>query len=297
MEGGDEEEAVGGEDADDAEANHPEADDAEAQDAEADDDHTYTRKSSSTTTSSAKLEPVNKRVDTYMKEHQCVCGYEAPSAQQLLIHNGLLHTNKSYHCWGEWEKRDGTKYRHRYESDDEGQMWRHYRTQHLNIFYHWCPVETCTYGALGGKYGADSADSVCKHMNDYHNISTKLKYPNKGCDYVAPAKYHLERHIKQCSNKDKWVKFYHCANCHKGYRDYDTHSRHVRQKHPEIPGDDSAYYFCEECGKKFSNVSGCNRHAKTHEEPTRRCRHRNERKEEEEENIKRKGERARRRRN
>ena len=179
----------------------------------------------------------------------------------------FLHTNKSYHCWGEWEKRDGTKYRHTYESDDEGQMWWHYCTQHLNIFYHWCLVETCTYGALGGKFGADSADSMCKHMNDYHNISAKLKFPNEGCDYVAPAKYRLERHIKQCSNKDKWVKFYHCANCHKGYRDYDTHSRHVRQKHPEIPGDDSAYYFCEECGKKFSNVSDRNRHAKSHEEP------------------------------
>ena len=210
---------------------------------------------------------MNKRVDTYMKEHQCVCGYEAPSTQQLLIHNGLLHTNKSYHCWGEWEKRDRTKYRCTYESDDEGQMWQHYHMHHLNIFYNWCPVETCTYGALGGKYSTDSADSVHKHMNDYHNISAKLKCPNEGCDYVAPAKYRLERHIKQCSNKDKRVKFYHCANCHKGYRDYDTHSLHVRQKHPEIPGDDSAYYFCEECGKKFSNICGRNRHAKTHEEP------------------------------
>ena len=147
----DEEGAVGGEDADDAEADDPEADDAEAQDAEANDDHTYTHKSSSATTSSAKLEPVNKHVDTYMKEHQCVCGYEVPSAQQLLIHNGLLHANKSYHCWGEWEKRDGTKYRCTYESDDEGQMWWHYRMQHLNIFYNWCLVQTCTYGALGGK--------------------------------------------------------------------------------------------------------------------------------------------------
>ena len=74
LEGGDEEGVVGGEDADDAEA---------------DDDHTYTHKSSSMTTSSAKLELVNKRVDTYMKEHQCVCGYKVPSAQQLLIRDGL----------------------------------------------------------------------------------------------------------------------------------------------------------------------------------------------------------------
>ena len=131
----------------------------------------------------SQLEPLNKHVNTYMKEHQCVCIYKAPFPQQVLNHDGLLHTNKSYYCWGEWEKRDGSKYRCTYVSDDEGQMWGHYRMQHLNILYNLCPVETCTYGALGSKYSADSADSMHKHMNDYHNISAKLKCPNKGCDY------------------------------------------------------------------------------------------------------------------
>ena len=82
----------------------------------------------------SQLEPLNKRVDTYMKGHQCVCVYEAPLPQHLLVYDGSLHANKSYYCWGEWEKRDGTKYRCKYESDDEGQMWRHYHMHHLINF-------------------------------------------------------------------------------------------------------------------------------------------------------------------
>ena len=100
----------------------------------------------------SQLETLNKRVNTYMKEHQCVCIYEAPLPQQLLFQDGSLHTNKSYYCWSEWEKRDGTKYRCKYESDDEGQMWRHYHMHHLNILCNLCLVETCTYGVLGKKW-------------------------------------------------------------------------------------------------------------------------------------------------
>ena len=114
QEGGDEEGAIGGKK-------------AEEDDAQKDDDHTYTHKSSVATGSSLQLELVNKCIDTYIN-------VSVAAKPHWLSSCLFIHANKSYHCWGEWEKTDGMKYRCTYESEDEGQMWQHYRMQHLNIF-------------------------------------------------------------------------------------------------------------------------------------------------------------------
>ena len=74
------------------------------------------------------LEPGNKRLDTYMKPNQCVCGFEAKSASELKIHHGFQHPEKSFRCFGLVANDNGKTIKCPFETDDEGQMWCHYRT-------------------------------------------------------------------------------------------------------------------------------------------------------------------------
>ena len=212
-----------------------------------------------------KLEPVNKRLDTYMKPNQCVCGFEAKSASELKIHHGFQHPEKSFRCFGLVANDDGKTIKCPFERDDEGQMWCHYRTCHLGLYYNYCPHEGCTHGADGGAYGADVVDSVWKHMYEKHGQkeAAKLVCPNNGCGHVAGAKYLLDQHLKKCNAKDKKIKFYTCEI----FQSFDAYSRHPSQKHPAVPGDDSTWYHCPKCPKKFANIPSRESHMKKHEAP------------------------------
>ena len=77
----------------------------------------------------------------------------------------------------------------------------------------------------------------------------------------------LKCHLKTCGTKDKKVKWLRCEECGKGFCDYNTFSRHGEQKHPAVPGDDSAWYHCGQCPKKFSNLTGKQRHIKDTHSP------------------------------
>ena len=210
------------------------------------------------------LDPENRRKYTYMKDNQCVCGFEARSQDELKLHDGMQHPKKTYHCWGLVVDDTGSTSKCTYKTKDEGKMWRHYRTMHLGLYYNYCPVEDCHDGPNDGKYGADCEDGVRKHMVEAHGVSdaAKLICPNAGCNYVAAAKYLLGRHKKKCDEHDKKVKFYICDTCGKGFRSFDNCSRHKRQKHPVNPTDDSAWYHCKHCTKKFASISSRRTHTK-----------------------------------
>ena len=225
-----------------------------------------TQQSAGASTSAAAAKPQANFDSTYMKPNQCVCGFEAKDQHDLRVHKGYQHPNKSYMCWGQLQNSQGKKRRCPFDSNDEGIMWRHYRTQHLGLFYRKCNVPGCTSGRDGGPYRADAELQVQKYMAEVHGSKTMMRCPH--CEkYVAGVKYKLERHMQACKMRDKKVKFYTCEKCRKGFRDHDQFVRHMGQQHPAVPSDTSAWYFCSDCGKKFSSSSACSRHVKEKHAP------------------------------
>ena len=225
------------------------------------DTSTATTSSQVTTTST-----VSPSKPTDCKPCQCVCGIEYADFESLKYHKGVVHKNNTFQCSGYFRKGTSTE-RCIYVTRDEGTIWRHYRTIHLGLFYHYCDQKDCKTGWRGNKYGNDSKTAVEKHKSEVHKIANVgLKCPT--CAYVAPEKYKLTRHMSACQNKDKSVKWLKCPdpNCTKGYRDHDSFQRHKRQQHPEIPGDKSAFYHCSLCPKYFSTFGGRKKHEAKHVE-------------------------------
>ena len=174
----------------------------------------------------AVLKPKEDFDATYMSENQCVCGFQVADGHALRVHTKIQHPRGYYRFWGLLKSTTTGKERHcPYETNDQGVMWRHYRTKHLGLYYRQCSVEKCTAGKDGKRLMSDNPDAVSKHMSKYHGAEASLTCPH--CKkYVASAKYMLERHMLACSTKDKKVKFHHCDVCGKGFHDWDTFSHH-----------------------------------------------------------------------
>ena len=125
------------------------------------------KKDSGSTSSGAKpktpavLKPKEDFDATYMSENQCVCGFQAADGHALHVHTKNQHSCGYYRCWGLLKSSTTGQERHcPYETDDQGVMWRHYRTKHLGLYYHKCSAEKCTGGKDGGRFMSDSPDAV-----------------------------------------------------------------------------------------------------------------------------------------
>ena len=214
---------------------------------------------SGTTSKGAKLKvPKVPKEDfdaMYLKENQCVCGYEAADGSALRIHTTNQHPHSYYRCLGLLKSSTSGQERHcPFETEDQGVMWRHYRMKHLGLYYRQCSAEKCTGGKDGGCFKSDNLDAVAKHMAKEHGAATKLTCPH--CKtYVASMKY-----MQVCETKDKKVKFHHCEVCSKGFRDWDTFSRHKVRMHLEVLDSTAGWYFCGECDKKFVASSSRTQH-------------------------------------
>ena len=197
---------------------------------------------------------------TYLKINQCVCGYKGADGSALRIHTKNQHPHSYYRCWGLLKSTTSGQERHcPFETEDQGVMRRHYRTKHLGLYYRQCSAEKCTGGRNSRHFMSDNPDAVAKHMAKEHGEAAKLTCPH--CKkYVANAKYMMERHMQACETKDKKVKFHHCEECRKGFRDWDTFSHHKVHMHSRIPDSTAGWYFCGECDKKFSASSSRARH-------------------------------------
>ena len=72
---------------------------------------------------------------TYWKENQCVCRYEAVDRYTLRVHMKNQHPRNYYRCWGLLKSSTtGSERRCPFETEDQGVMWRHYRTKHLGLY-------------------------------------------------------------------------------------------------------------------------------------------------------------------
>ena len=73
---------------------------------------------------------------TYLKENKCVCGYEVADGHALHVRTKNQHVRNYYRCWGLVKSSTTTSQRCcPFEMEDQGVMWRHYRTKHLGLYY------------------------------------------------------------------------------------------------------------------------------------------------------------------
>ena len=72
---------------------------------------------------------------TYLKENQCVCGYEVVDGSALCIHTKNQHPHSYNRCWGLLKLSTTGKQRCcPFKTEDQGVMWRQYRTKHLGLY-------------------------------------------------------------------------------------------------------------------------------------------------------------------
>ena len=191
---------------------------------------------------------------------QCHCGLNFQNKDALRIHKGAVHSNNNYICKGQRLMEDNSLHPCDLEFDTPGGAWRHYRTQHLDIWYYYCPVKDCNWNKQRkGPYGADSELAVKKHMVSRHNLKSDIKCTL--CDYVAGSKARLREHIARHSAKT--IKFLKCDQCDKGFRSKDKIRVHKKQDHPQVPGDKSGWFLCQQCPKEFRTSTGLKKHIKT----------------------------------
>ena len=86
---------------------------------------------------------------TYLKENQCICGYEAADGHALCVHTKNQHACNYYRCWGLVKSSTTASQRHcPFETQDQGDMWRHYRTKHLGLYYRQCSAKSVQVGKM-----------------------------------------------------------------------------------------------------------------------------------------------------
>lgn len=185
------------------------------------------------------------RRDTYMLPTQCPCGKFFVSVENLELHQTGDHVDDAYNC--SWTVAFG---------DIEGQceeefkrkdrMWRHFRKVHQHRFLHYCDFRNCAFGS-------DERWAVLAHMEKEHFVQVAKKCGD--CSKIFHQKHEAKSHALVCG--DKSAKPLACPHCNKTFRNPGQHRRHVRQH-----TDPSAFFYCDRCGKKFTNVTGKLNHMK-----------------------------------
>ena len=143
--------------------------------------------------------------------------------------------------------------------NDPRACWKHFRTTHLKIFIHNCPVENCNYGN-------DQKDSIVSHIIREHRDPKDKEWVDKcyqqnwlRCKHCVvkfftsiKGKKNHERKCGQPSIKLTCI----FENCHKTYKSQETMDNHVETAH-HGKGDKT---LCPQCGEQFSSKQSLDRH-------------------------------------
>ena len=142
---------------------------------------------------------------------------------------------------------------------DPRACWKHFRTNHLKIFIHNCPVEGCSYGN-------DQKDSIVSHIIRDHKDPKDRDWVDKcyqqnwlRCKHCVvkfftsiKGKKNHERKCGQPSIKLTCI----FENCHKTYKSQETMDNHVETAH-HGKGHKT---LCPQCGEQFASKQSLDRH-------------------------------------
>ena len=144
------------------------------------------------------------------------------------------------------------------QSSDNRAAWKHFRTQHLNLFIHNCPVQGCNIGN-------DQKDSVVSHIIKDHPTERDLVAKCREQSFLRCRKcMKMFRSVKgknlHEANCGKPVIKLNCPfeGCHKTYRAQERLDDHIQQVH-EGQGHKC---LCPVCGFALSSTQALDYHLK-----------------------------------
>ena len=182
---------------------------------------------------------------TALPQLQCHCGVQCVSDEDYSNHVKSTHHAHVWHC----SYPDCTKF-----YDEGSKVWKHFRTQHLNLYNHECPFPECDFAH-------EEMNSLKKHMHDAHRYKTDLIC--KKCGTVFGQLNKMKAHEQLCGHK---MKIFPCPeeSCTKGFRSKFMLSSHLKAKHPK-PGEEAQLYICSVCAKSFMLKQSLSRHMQGHQ--------------------------------
>ena len=139
---------------------------------------------------------------------------------------------------------------------DKRATWKHFRTQHLNFYIHYCPVPNCNIGN-------DQKDSIVSHIIKDHRTEEEWvdkAYQQKWLMCPKCNKFFLSvkgknAHVPLCG-KPKIKLSCPYEHCHKTYTTEDALNSHISTAHEGK----SHRCLCPYCGHAFSSKQALDHH-------------------------------------
>ena len=116
----------------------------------------------------------------------CHCGESFDSPGEVAQHVSQDHPpNCTWTCFICGSTTSKTEY-----------IWKHVRTQHLNLYVHICQFKNCNKGKNGLRFGNDEITTVWAHMEMKHGLKNPLACPF--CKRTFSGKAAQMSHINGC---------------------------------------------------------------------------------------------------
>ena len=197
--------------------------------------------------------PTLPEVDCERKEHQCWCGKRFDNAKNFDAHVERKHP--PWMCGGAvWDPKKGEAGQWvpcKEVCSARSSLWSHFRRKHEGRYHHYCGINNC-------KHGSDEEWAVHLHRFKKHNIPLRSQQKCPKCGHPFGQERQYKNHVVTCrTNERPFV----CKVCGEDFRQQDTLSRHMRQKHTKkgVPVE-RFWYYCKFCKKQLATPTSKKQH-------------------------------------